>query len=139
MQTPRAIFRQPQSNMANGPDREGRSTRLRPGDLPMRTRLLAILLPLLVCVAAAEAADEPRQYAHLLGGHDFVPLLFVDRPFADSNARVTLGGAKRTLESASGQLELAGFSPKLDVQVKVWKELALSLGINASLVAGING
>jgi hypothetical protein len=87
---------------------------------------------------AAFADSESLNYKHVVEGHTFPPLYYIDRAFSDTTVQLSLGVAKRDLPFNGTDLELGGFSPKLDLQVNVWKDLAISVGLLGTLIAGIN-
>jgi hypothetical protein len=96
--------------------------------------LLFFLLP----IASLSRADEPKTYQHVLDGHSFIPMYFVDRAFSDTTALLSLGAASRTIGNGNQDLQLAGLAPRLNVQANVWKTLAVSFGLTGSVVTGVN-
>jgi hypothetical protein len=102
---------------------------------------LAATSPALTFAAESNAPAAncaPLPYEHVLEEHVFPPLHFVERAFTDTTAHLALGVAKRETLFDNQSLAIAGLSPILDVQARVWDSLAVSLGMTGSLIAGIN-
>ncbi len=84
----------------------------------------------------------PAELKHVLNGHPFLPTFAIPTPFADSQAIVALGFGYGTFESpVLGrilELKLGEFQPIAQGQVSLFSGFALSFGVKANVITGLN-
>ncbi len=111
------------------------------------------ILMLAICMGASPGearGDEvsttvPTHMAHVLGGHNYLPSLYIPAPFVDTETNFLMAAGFGTYPSGVtlpgnvGQnLKLVAFEPLLNVQYAVVPWLALNLGFSANVVSGLN-
>jgi hypothetical protein len=86
-----------------------------------------------------EAPLEPK---HVLGGHAFLPVLELPPAFADSRASLALsagtGSYPVNVAGTDYNVNLATLSPYVDLQINVWKSLAVFGSLSGNLTTGLN-
>lgn len=95
--------------------------------------------------AAAPACPETPQLPHVLGGHNFLPLLLFPSPFVDTQTDLVIAGAYGSYPNGSSlpllgsaDLKLGGFQTSLNIQYSPMPRFALSLGFLGNLLTGMN-
>ncbi len=75
------------------------------------------------------------RFSHVLDGHSFLPTFTIPTPFANSSALIAIGFG---YGDQSG-VNLLGFTPRAEGQVKIIKGLALSFGVAGHMLTGSDG
>lgn len=94
------------------------------------------------CSSCTQTVAPQHPLKHVLGGHAFLPSVFIPNEFVDTRTSLAIGVGYGNYSSAvlntATSVKLGAFSPALDVQIALVDWLALEVGITGNAVAGLN-